>query len=260
MKSILTRRLPKAFSSGDVAADYFVILEQGVNKLQSGKRKEQLMQKIKTYHIYLIAVVTVILALSYLWSLSPDKSRLVYELSKLLMQLLVVGLIGGAVKTAIDSHIKERDKRSEKILYYREVLQSIAKCYTDTKRVRRSLNTEIAIKGNLSFPEYKKFIDDISDIQLEFEMLNIELKSTFTEENDVYKNIKKMEEYLKSIVKGFSERVGNNVEDRNLVCVSAMSSPEKDFLMYERNSLWYQDFIIPVQNSRKYLNAKILSE
>ena len=221
--------------------------------------KEQKMVKYRTFHIYFVAVAVVVIALIYLWGLNPQKNTLAYELSKLLMQLLVVGLIGGAVKSAIDAHIKARDKRLERVSYYREVLQRIAKQYTDTKRIRRSLSAEMSMKDSLSSSEYKKFIDEISDIQLEFEMLNIELKSTLTESHIVYKNVKTIESYLKSIVKSFAERLKNEDESTSLVNPAQMSALEKDFLMHERNSQWYQSFILPIQCTRKHLSTQIFN-
>ncbi len=194
---------------------------------------------------------------SLVWFATPTKGTLVWELSKLLMQFVVIVVLGGIAKAVIDDHVKARERRTETVRYYKDIQQRAAKAYTDLKRVRRNLKMDFARPEGITPTDYRTFISDINDIQLELEMLNIDVKSSGNELSELSNQIKALESFVKTVVDGYRGRLATLSEFGEREAINQLSEPEQQFLSDVRGNDWYLNVVRSSQQAREILHGLI---
>ena len=227
-------------------------------------RHFKLVSRVKHYFrpylTYLIAFALAAAALTGIWVIEqPAPGTLSYELCKLLLQFLVVVVVGGGLKYGIDQHQAARDQRAKELDVLRGVLGQLSESYTSIKRIRRETGIEISGDGTLAFEVYRKTISDLINVQLELEALNEDIKITMKGPGDtpdtVYRCVKLMEEYLKSVSDGSRDSHRAGLVENAQVQIDRLSDAERAFLSEERhNNPWYLRFVMPLREARQALH------
>lgn len=169
------------------------------------------------YFIKRIALTLILLGIIYFIALLivDDSSTEAYktrlEIIKPIMQLIIVGIIGGIF---INSYNNFRERKIAINEFRTTILRSITRSYSETKKARRhsrakceyiSKQDSIIIEG-IPYIIYDQQLTNINEIQLELEGLVRELeiiKNVFTKADQLINHIRYMEKYLCIIIKEY---------------------------------------------------------
>ena len=203
------------------------------------------------------------------------------ETFKALLQLVVVGVIGGLITSIVREIEEERqryDKQKELERQKREairefkklILNQLVDAYSRTKQVRRLLRargltlTNVPEQGNfLRQNVYSEKMENLSSIQLNFETIGTKIntsKEVFSNAQNLTALIRKMDTYLSDDLIDEYEESFRTFDAQSEQCSLAQLPKILDFLTLDyKHSNFKTNFVDPYKTVLKTLQEEILA-
>ncbi|NES24666.1 MAG: hypothetical protein F6K41_38595 [Symploca sp. SIO3E6] len=203
------------------------------------------------------------------------------ETFKALLQLVVVGVIGGLIASIVKEIEEERqnyDKQKELERQEREairefkklILEQIVDAYSQTKRIRRLLRAKGLTLTNVPEEEnfvrqkvYSEEMERLSIIQLNFETIGTKINTSFEvfiEAENLTALIRKMDTYLSDNLVNEYEESLRTFDAQLKQCSLAQLPKIRDFLTLDyEHSKFKTDFVKPYKTVLKTLQQEILA-
>jgi len=179
------------------------------------------MRKIIVVFLLIVSFATILVWL-LITSANKEARDLGKELGKLTGQVTLVAVMGGIIV----QEYERRRKQSEAVNEFRKtVLRNLVHAYAGAKKIRRLLRTRCRCRYGQQADEvvieiprlvYDEQMGSLSETQLELEMLVHELNTfsgAFDKRNLIRRSVKKMEEYLRTVVTEYEVYLRNMEED-----------------------------------------------
>lgn len=223
---------------------------------------------MRTTALPIILAVTFVFSIGgvgFIWSQTSDakaRNEIRAEVAKSLLQLAVVGVIGGVVASLLKSveidradRNKAAENRRERFLVLSglrtDYLQRVGTAYRNTKVARRALiagglssSNPIGAPQALSKEQavvYRREMGRVNSAQLELEKLRIEANSLpgLASLSGLRKQLRTMEDYLRTILQEFESvgpllTTGGDVEFGSLERLGEFTTETKDKFVFVR--------------------------
>jgi hypothetical protein len=161
---------------------------------------------------FAVLVTVVTLALTILYTTSPNRAEIRLELAKSLAYLLVVLLLGATVTEAIKERDRQRRESEALAVFRNDIRKRLTEAYQAVKRCRCLLRVAgVTTEGLISYGQmnaealttYKCQLEEINEIQLDLEKLWQELecfRQAFSSSHAIILRVKVMSGYLRRLI------------------------------------------------------------
>lgn len=138
------------------------------------------------------------------------RGTLGFEIVKLLVQFLLVGILGVLISLLVQNYNRHRDREVTINDLRKAVLARLIRAYSDTKQARRIIMAHRLNDGTrLTYEVYDEQMKSISQTQLALEILNHEIQTLRVYFGDrsgrIIENIGKMEKFLGDIIDEYKD-------------------------------------------------------
>lgn len=194
---------------------------------------------------------------------SSASSAIGVEGYKLLLQLVMIIILGGAVTLlyqAFNRRSEERtterlsaDQRAESIRTLRhDYMTKLIAEYNRTKRARRLIRAQALVRseppGNdrVKVAEYEKEMQEVLDAQLSLETIAYTVRAEpelFPASTSIPDSVKAMEEYLRSLVSEYEEHFPGLPTNGSLTSLHTLPVLEEFIGPYRSSTGFRQDFV-----------------
>lgn len=166
-------------------------------------------------HPLLVMVGVFFLGLGFVWLSSASglaESGLQWELTKLAMQVSLVGVAGALFTFVADNYRRKLEKRRFREDYLKDVMKRMTSSYNKSKGARRIVRgkglTPADKPTHVRLDAYDECMKIVNEAQLDLEAVMRDLKTSmlsFPEDIGVHAHVKSMESYLNKIVSEYEK-------------------------------------------------------
>ncbi len=211
----------------------------------------------------LIAAVAIVLIVALLSFRPAQKDSIAFEVVKILVQFLFVGVLGVIISLLVQNYNRQRDKELLVNDLRKAVLANLIRAYSDTKKARRIIMGNRLSKGMIPYRIYDEQMRSIIDTQLALEILNHQIATSHTYfgrnvKEVIIKNIEAMEKYLGQIIDEYKDSVQKFEKYPETLTFSSL--PKLGSTMGREKELnnFRQEFVMPYRAAVAEIREQIL--
>lgn len=186
---------------------------------------------------------------------SNTRSQISLELTKLLLQFVIIVIIGGVVKMLIDESNRDREHAERLNEFRRALLEKLINAYMGAKRARRLLRARAE-----SVEDYDQQLTIINEIQLELEAIKEQIETAphaFTDVKNLGSCVESMADYLNQLIEEYENSLPKLREEPPTKTLSGLSELD-DFTRHLRTSGFHSKFAQPYHSAVKAIQLDML--
>jgi len=191
------------------------------------------------------------------------KESVEFEVVKVLVQFLLVGVLGVLISLLVQNYNRQRDKEVLVNELRKTVLTDLITAYSDTKRARRILMGNRLSGERLTYKIYDEQIRNIITTQLALELITHQLKTheAYFGRNakSIIDNVTRMEKYLGEVIDEYKDVLKGEAQVPTTLAIASLPRLSSSMGREKEANNFGKGFVKPYRSTVAEIRKQVLT-
>jgi len=191
------------------------------------------------------------------------KDTVEFEIVKVLVQFMLVGVLGVLISLLVQNYNRQRDKGVLVNDLRKTVLTDLITAYSDTKRARRILMGNRLADDRLTYKIYDEQIRNVIATQLAFELIAHQLKTHEAyfgkHAESIIVNVTRMEKYLGEIIDEYKDVLKAEVQIPTTLTIASLPKLSSSMGKEKEANNFGKEFVQPYRSAVAEIRKQVLT-